>query len=79
MQHHDKVVIRYKGPCRTNLSQIHVFNQFHQCLSTTLRELAFPRSYNKAKSALYEFGLGYETIHVCKFDRALFWGEHNDM
>jgi hypothetical protein len=38
----------------------------------------FPKSYANAKSVLSKIGLGYETIHVYKFDCALFWGDHKD-
>ena len=36
----------------------------------------FPASYYDAKKKLQDLGLGYETIHVCKYDCALFWKEH---
>ena len=32
----------------------------------------FPASYYDAKKILRDLGLGYETIHVCKYDCALF-------
>jgi len=53
------------------------FNQFLKFLKAALPRVDFPASYNDAKSSLSEVGLGYETIHVCKFDCALFWGEHS--
>ena len=31
-----------------------------------------PKSYNEAKSLLKELGLGYESIHVCSNNCALF-------
>ncbi|XP_062102062.1 uncharacterized protein LOC133810687 [Humulus lupulus] len=34
-----------------------------------------PRSYYDAKKMLHDLGLGYETIHVCEYDCALFWKE----
>ena len=35
-----------------------------------------PASYYDAKKMLRDLGLGYETIHVCKYDCALFWREN---
>ena len=43
---------------------------------------AFPKknrvlkSHYEAKKMMKDMGLGYETIHVCKYDCALFWVEH---
>ncbi|XP_062116190.1 uncharacterized protein LOC133830269 [Humulus lupulus] len=34
-----------------------------------------PQSYYDAKKMLRDLGLGYETIHVCEYDCALFWKE----
>ncbi|XP_060674878.1 uncharacterized protein LOC132804486 [Ziziphus jujuba] len=34
-----------------------------------------PKSYYKAKCTLHALGLGYEMIHACKWDCALFWKE----
>uniref|UniRef100_A0A453TCN9 Transposase n=2 Tax=Aegilops tauschii subsp. strangulata TaxID=200361 RepID=A0A453TCN9_AEGTS len=52
------------------------FNQFVELISATFPHADIPKSYTEAKNVLSEVGLGYETIHVCKFDCALFWGEH---
>ena len=54
------------------------FNQFLDFLASTFPDVDIPKSYKEAKSALSEVGLGYQTIHVCKFDCALFWEEHKD-
>ena len=35
-----------------------------------------PDSYYDAKRKLRDIGLGYESIHVCKYDCALFWKEN---
>ncbi|XP_062078722.1 uncharacterized protein LOC133834305 isoform X2 [Humulus lupulus] len=35
-----------------------------------------PKSHYAAKRLLRKLGLGYESIHVCKHDCALFWKEH---
>ncbi|XP_062114583.1 uncharacterized protein LOC133825688 [Humulus lupulus] len=37
-----------------------------------------PRSYYDAKKMLRDLGLGYETIHVCEYDCALFWKENKN-
>ena len=52
------------------------FNQFVELISAAFPHADIPKSYTEAKNVLSEVGLGYETIHVCKFDCALFWGEH---
>ena len=54
------------------------FNLFMELLCATLPNVDFPKSYVDAKRVLYEVGLGYETIHVCKFDCFLYWGDHKD-
>ncbi|TYK04807.1 uncharacterized protein E5676_scaffold68G001310 [Cucumis melo var. makuwa] len=35
-----------------------------------------PVSYYEAKKRLRDLGMGYESIHVCKFDCALFWKDY---
>ena len=52
------------------------FDNFFGVLCDSLPEVSFPRTYVEAKRALSDVGLGYETIHVCKHDCALFWGDH---
>ncbi|XP_062075870.1 uncharacterized protein LOC133779997 [Humulus lupulus] len=37
-----------------------------------------PRSYYEAKKMLRDLVLGYETIHVCEFDCALYWKENKN-
>ena len=37
-----------------------------------------PRNHYEAKRMLRDLGLGYETIHVCRFDCVLYWKEHKD-
>jgi hypothetical protein len=54
------------------------FDLFRSLLRAALPWVDFPKSYANVKSVLSENGLGYETIHVCKFDCALFWGDHKD-
>jgi hypothetical protein len=48
------------------------FDQFFGVLCDSLPEVSFPRTYAEAKRALSDVGLGYDTIHVCKHDCALF-------
>ncbi|KAK1645184.1 hypothetical protein QYE76_062989 [Lolium multiflorum] len=54
------------------------FDLLLQLLRTALPDVDFPKSYADAKSVLSDVGLGYETIHACKFDCSLFWGDHKD-
>ena len=35
-----------------------------------------PNSYYDAKRKLWDIGLGYESIHMCKYDCSLFWKEN---
>ena len=52
------------------------FDQFMAVLCACLPNVRFPKSYAEAKSVLTQVGLGYDIIHVCKYDCALFWGDH---
>ena len=38
-----------------------------------------PSSFNEAKQKLCDLGLGYKTIHACKYDCVLFWKEFEDL
>ena len=38
-----------------------------------------PISHHNAKKLLSKLGLTYETIHVCKYDYALFWKKNVDL
>ncbi|TYJ97142.1 CACTA en-spm transposon protein [Cucumis melo var. makuwa] len=38
-----------------------------------------PSSFYKAKRKLRDLGLGYETIHACKYDCVLYWKEFVDL
>ncbi|TYK01284.1 uncharacterized protein E5676_scaffold49G00750 [Cucumis melo var. makuwa] len=38
-----------------------------------------PRSYYEAKRKLRDLGLGYETIHACKYECLLYWKEFADL
>ena len=66
-------VVYWKTYARTTNK---AFNLSCKLVCAGLPHVNFPKSYNDAKSVLSEVGLGYETIHVCKFDYALFWGEN---
>ena len=50
------------------------FNMLFQLLNLALPDVNFLKSYADAKRALSDLGLGYETIHVCKYDNILYWG-----
>ncbi|KAA0060503.1 uncharacterized protein E5676_scaffold119G001090 [Cucumis melo var. makuwa] len=41
-----------------------------------LMHIKLPVSYYEAKKRLCDLGMGYESIHVCKFDCALFWKDY---
>ncbi|XP_030482309.2 uncharacterized protein LOC115699180 [Cannabis sativa] len=53
------------------------FNMLLQLLKGVFPEgTNFPTSYHDSKQMLRDFGFGYELIHACKYDCALFWKEH---
>ncbi|KAM6572621.1 hypothetical protein CsatA_016701 [Cannabis sativa] len=53
------------------------FNMLLQLLKGVFpEETNFPTSYHDSKQMLRDFGFGYELIHACKYDCALFWKEH---
>jgi hypothetical protein len=54
------------------------FDLFLSLLCVAFPWVDFPKSYADAKSVLSEVGLGYETIYLCKFDCALYWGDHEN-
>lgn len=37
-----------------------------------------PTSYYKSTKILRDLGLNYVSIHACKYDCSLFWGEFKD-
>ncbi|KAA0047438.1 uncharacterized protein E6C27_scaffold498G00310 [Cucumis melo var. makuwa] len=39
----------------------------------------YPNSFYEAKRKLRNLGLGYETIHACKYDCVLYWKEFADL
>ncbi|XP_040382650.1 uncharacterized protein LOC102715326 [Oryza brachyantha] len=53
------------------------FNSLLQLLSAALPNGSnLPKSYNEIKNILRQVGLGYESIHACKYACAVFWMEH---
>ncbi|XP_052299722.1 uncharacterized protein LOC127903100 [Citrus sinensis] len=71
----------------SNASGVHInADKFGELFDEAQKELypekAFPAcanipaSHYDAKKMLRDLGLGYETIHVCKYNCALFWKEH---
>ncbi|XP_062100451.1 uncharacterized protein LOC133806357 [Humulus lupulus] len=55
------------------------FDLLLELLSKTFpKDNKIPRSYYDAKKMLRDLGLGYETIHVCEYDCALFGKENKN-
>ena len=50
-----------------------------QLLNEAFKMEILPKNHYEAKQYLRSLGLGYESIHVCKNDYALFWKENADM
>ena len=42
-------------------------------LSRAFKDVKLPKYYYQAKRYLRQLSLGYESIHVCKWDCAFFW------
>ena len=40
---------------------------------------SIPKSHYDVKKMLRDFGLGYDSIHACKYDCALFWKENEKL
>jgi hypothetical protein len=47
-----------------------------QLLNLAFPEVDFSEYYTDANIALSDLGLGYQTIHVCKYDCILYWGDY---
>ena len=43
------------------------------------KRLNIPKTYYDAKKMLKTLGLGYDSIHSCKYDCALFWKENETL
>ena len=41
--------------------------------------ISIPKSNYDGKKMLRDFGLGYDSIHACKYDCALFWNENEKL
>jgi hypothetical protein len=55
------------------------FDAILELLSSSLKNVTgLPKPYNDLKSLLRKPGFGYESIHVCKYDCALFWKDHEE-
>lgn len=48
------------------------FDMLVELLKAAFPTARVPKSYYEAKKMLRDLGLGYESIHVCKYDCALF-------
>ena len=57
------------------------FDMLLELLRTTFSmcSTTFPSSFYEDKQKLYNLDLGYETIHVCKYDCVLYWKEFDDL
>ncbi|KAL3638393.1 hypothetical protein CASFOL_017764 [Castilleja foliolosa] len=55
-------------------------DMFLQLMKTSFPDgETLPGSYYEAKKILRDLGLGYECIHACKYDCALFWKENEKL
>jgi len=55
------------------------FDAMLELLSTSFKNVTgLPKSYNEMKALLRKLGFGYVSIHVCKYDCALFWKDHEE-
>ncbi|XP_071695093.1 uncharacterized protein [Rutidosis leptorrhynchoides] len=52
------------------------FDKLVSFLKAAFPDANIPSSYYEAKKTMRNIGLGYESIHVCKYDCCLFWKEH---
>ena len=48
-------------------------------LNEAVKSVNFPKNHYEAKKYRRSLGLGYEGIHECEKDCALFWKENEDM
>ncbi|KAK1427929.1 hypothetical protein QVD17_16681 [Tagetes erecta] len=66
-------LMNVKVTCKmTNVSMDMILN----LLSRAFKDANFPKNHYEAKKYLRTLGLGYESIHACKHDCALFWKEN---
>ncbi|MFS7913384.1 hypothetical protein Hanom_Chr02g00141211 [Helianthus anomalus] len=65
-----------KVTCKmTNVSMDMILNLF----SRAFKDANLPKNHYEAKNYLRTLGLGYESIHACKYDCALFWKENANL
>ena len=50
-----------------------------QLLNEAFKTAILPKHHYETKKYMFSFGLGYESIHACENDCALFWKENEDM
>ncbi|XP_023772644.2 uncharacterized protein LOC111921298 [Lactuca sativa] len=55
------------------------FDQLVELLRAAFLKSKIPASHYEAKKKLRKIGLGYQSIHTCKNDCALFWKENGSM
>ncbi|XP_023760659.2 uncharacterized protein LOC111909103 [Lactuca sativa] len=55
------------------------FDKLLELLRVAFPKSKIPTSHYEAKKKLRKIGLGYESIHACKYDCALFWKENDSM
>uniref|UniRef100_A0A251RXL6 Putative transposase-associated domain-containing protein n=1 Tax=Helianthus annuus TaxID=4232 RepID=A0A251RXL6_HELAN len=69
-------LMNVKVTCKmTNVSMDMILNLF----SRALKDANLPKNHYEAKKYLRTLGLGYESIHACKHDCALFWKENAEL
>ncbi|KAK9048019.1 hypothetical protein SSX86_033019 [Deinandra increscens subsp. villosa] len=69
-------LMNVKVTCKmTNVSMDMILNLF----SRAYKDANFPKNHYEAKKYLRTLGLGYESIHACKHDCALFWKENAEL
>lgn len=67
MHHYDTVAIMRVLRIKTYTQMTNrKFDEIFKLLRAALPEMNFPKSYTEAKKSLYDVGLGFETIHICK-------------
>src|SRR4051812_12704009 len=64
------------GKTKTHMTNMESNFVFGELIFFMPAEMNLPKSYAEAKRVLSEFGMGYETIDVCKYDCRLFSGDH---
>nr|XP_043639273.1 uncharacterized protein LOC122610343 [Erigeron canadensis] len=69
-------LMNVKISCKmTNVAMDMILDLF----SRAFKEANFPKNHYQAKKYLCTLGLGYQSIHACKYDCALFWEENKDL